>query len=106
MTTSNENTLKDNEIILGKDRTNLQRYLAFASILVIYFFYCYNFMVGTFVKPTMIYTVAKGGLAFTLKQTESIFASMSFATSFCLLTSSYCCCLLSCFLSSTSFYFP
>lgn len=80
MTTSNEKTLQDNEIILGKDRTNLQRYIAFASILVIYFFYCYNFMVGTFVKPTMIYPIDKGGFAFTLKQTEQIFAIMSFAT--------------------------
>lgn len=72
--------IEDEGIILGKDRTNLQRYVAFASILVIYFFYCYNFMVGTFVKPTMIYTLAQGGFAFTLKQTESIFAIMSFAT--------------------------
>lgn len=60
--------------------TNAQRYLAFASILVVYFFYCYNFMVSTFVKPTMIYTIADGGFSFTLKQTESIFAIMSFAT--------------------------
>ncbi len=70
----------DDVIILGADRTNFQRNLAFFSILVIYFFYCYNFMVGTFVKPTMIYTIAEGGFGFTLKQTESIFAIMSFAT--------------------------
>lgn len=67
-------------IILGAERTNAQRNIAFLSILVIYFFYCYNFMVGTFVKPTMIYTLAEGGFGFTLKQTESIFAIMSFAT--------------------------
>lgn len=72
--------IQDNTIILGKDRTTVQRYIAFASILVIYFFYCYNFMVGTFVKPTMIYEISKGGFAFTLKQTESIFAVMSFGT--------------------------
>lgn len=70
----------DEGIILGKDRSNTQRYIAFASILVIYFFYCYNFMVGTFVKPTMIAAIADGGFAFTMKQTESIFAIMSFAT--------------------------
>lgn len=80
MTNSNASTVVDEGIILGKDRTNPQRYMAFASILVIYFFYCYNFMVGTFVKPTMIYTIAEGGFEFTLKQTESIFAIMSFAT--------------------------
>lgn len=70
----------EDQIILGKERTNVQRNIAFLSILVIYFFYCYNFMVGTFVKPTMIYTLAEGGFGFTLKQTESIFAIMSFAT--------------------------
>jgi len=67
-------------IILGRERTNAQRYIAFGSILVIYFFYCYNFMVGTFVKPTMIATIENGGFAFTMQQTESIFAIMSFAT--------------------------
>lgn len=85
MTNTNvENTkaavVAEEGIILGKDRTTVQRYLAFGSILVVYFFYCYNFMVGTFVKPTMIYSIAEGGFAFTLKQTESIFAIMSFAT--------------------------
>ncbi|MGB5823115.1 MAG: MFS transporter [Proteocatella sp.] len=80
MRESNTSTVIDEGIILGKDRSNAQRYMAFASILVIYFFYCYNFMVGTFVKPTMIYTLAEGGFEFTLKQTESIFAIMSFAT--------------------------
>jgi len=80
MSNTNVATAADEGIILGKDRTPIQRNLAFASILVIYFFYCYNFMVGVFIKPTMIYTIANGGFAFTLKQTESIFAIMSFAT--------------------------
>lgn len=80
MTKSNETLAVDEGIIIGKGLTPTQRNLAFASILVIYFFYCYNFMVGIFVKPTMIYTIAEGGFAFTLKQTESIFAIMSFAT--------------------------
>lgn len=80
MTNANEVKVQDDGIILGKNRTNAQRYLAFASILVIYFFYCYNFMVGTFVKPTMIYSIAEGGFAFTLKQTEAIFAVMSLGT--------------------------
>lgn len=72
--------LDDNKIILAPERSEVQRYLAFSAILVIYFFYCYNFMVGTFVKPTMIYTLAEGGFGFTLKQTEVIFSIMSFAT--------------------------
>lgn len=80
MTNKALTTPNDEGIVLGKDRTSMQRYLAFGAILVIYFFYCYNFMVGVFIKPTMIYAVAKGGFAFTLKQTESIFAIMSFAT--------------------------
>ncbi|MEG0133362.1 MAG: MFS transporter [Clostridium sp.] len=70
----------ENDIILGKDYTNLQRGIAYFSIAIIYFFYCYNFMVGTFVKPTMIYEVTQGGFGFTLKQTEEIFAVMSFGT--------------------------
>jgi MFS family permease len=69
-----------NDIILGKDSTTVKRVLAFFSIAVIYFFYCYNFMVGTFVKPTMIADIASGGFGFTLKQTEEIFAVMSFGT--------------------------
>ncbi|GAA0734041.1 MFS transporter [Clostridium oceanicum] len=72
--------IKDDEIILGKDRSNFQRYLAFFAIIVVYFFYCYNFMVGTFVKPVMTYSLSDGGFAFTLKQTEEIFAVMSLAT--------------------------
>lgn len=70
----------ENDILLGKDMTSLQRGLAFFSIVAIYFFYCYNFMVGTFVKPTMISEIASGGFGFTLKQTEEIFAVMSFGT--------------------------
>lgn len=72
--------IENEDIILGKDRTNFQRYMAFGAIIIVYFFYCYNFMVGTFVKPTMIYSVAEGGFGFTLKQTEEIFAVMSLAT--------------------------
>lgn len=72
--------IDDDKIILAPDQSNLKRYLGFFAILVIYFFYCYNFMVGTFVKPTMIYTLAEGGFEFTLKQTEVIFSIMSFAT--------------------------
>lgn len=71
---------EDNDIILGKDYSNAKRGLAFFSIALIYFFYCYNFSVGTFIKPTMIYSLAEGGFGFTLKQTEEIFAVMSFGT--------------------------
>lgn len=74
------NTTIADDIILGKNYTNSRRALAFFSIAIIYFFYCYNFMVGTFVKPTMIYPIADGGFGFTLKQTEEIFAVMSFGT--------------------------
>lgn len=79
---SNEAITKaeNEDIILGKDRTNFQRYMAFLAIIIVYFFYCYNFMVGIFVKPTMIYSLNNGGFGFTIKQTEEIFAVMSLAT--------------------------
>ena len=70
----------ENDIVLGKDYSNAKRGLAFFSIALIYFFYCYNFSVGTFIKPTMLYSVAEGGFGFTLQQTEEIFAVMSFGT--------------------------
>ncbi|MEF9934758.1 MAG: MFS transporter [Clostridium sp.] len=70
----------DNDIILGKDLTKSKRTLAFLSIVVIYFFYCYNFMIGTFMKPTMIYDISNGGFGFSLVDTEMIFAVMTFAT--------------------------
>lgn len=37
-------------------------------------------MVGTFIKPTMIGEAVNGGFGFTLKQSEEIFAVMSFGT--------------------------
>ena len=69
-----------NDIILGKNLSAARRSLAFLSIVIVYFFYCYNFMVGTFVKPTMIAEAASGGFGFTLQQSETIFAVMSFGT--------------------------
>lgn len=69
-----------NDVIPGKDMTNTRRILAYLSIIVIYFFYNYNFTLGTFIKPTMITDVAAGGFGFTLKQSEEIFAVMSFGT--------------------------
>lgn len=72
----------NNSILIGKDMNNPQRILAFMSIILVYFFYCYNFMVGTFVKPTMIAPIEDGGFGFTFRQTEDIFAVMSFATIF------------------------
>ena len=71
---------KGDDIILGKDRSNVQRIAAFFSIAIIYFFYCYNFMVGTFVRPTMIKSIAEGGFGFELSQASAIFAIMSFST--------------------------
>ncbi|MCH4888242.1 MFS transporter [Acidaminobacter sp. JC074] len=71
---------EDNGIILGKDRSNGQRIAAFLSILTIYFFYCYNFMLGTFTRPTMTAAIADGGFGFEVTQASAIFAIMSFAT--------------------------
>ncbi len=68
------------DIRLGADISNTRRWLAFLSIAVIYFFYCYNFMIGTFVTPTMIGDPAAGGFGFTLQNTAEIFAVMSFGT--------------------------
>lgn len=67
-------------VILGPERTNFQRMLAFGSILVVYFFYCYNFMLSAFVRPTLTAAVSAGGYGFSLQQAASIFAVMSFAT--------------------------
>ncbi len=72
---------RDSQIILlGKDRSTIQRFVAFGAILVVYFFYCYNFMLGTFVRPTLTAAIANGGFGFTLQQAEGIFAVMSFGT--------------------------
>lgn len=70
----------DNDIILGKDISTTRRWIAFFSIALIYFFYCFNFMVGTFVQPTMINSIEEGGFGFTLQQAAEIFAVMSFGT--------------------------
>ncbi len=70
----------NDEIILGKNDSMPKKVLAFLAIAIIYFFYCYNFMVGTFIKPTMIGEISAGGFGFTLKQSEEIFAVMSFGT--------------------------
>lgn len=68
------------EIVLGRDYSAVKRWIAFFAIALIYFFYCYNFMIGTFIKPTMIAPVSEGGFGFTLQQSEEIFAVMSFGT--------------------------
>lgn len=72
--------ITEDDIILGKSDSGVKKALAFLAIALIYFFYCYNFMVGTFIKPTMIAETAAGGFGFTLKQSEEIFAVMSFGT--------------------------
>lgn len=71
---------EDNGIILGKDRSNVQRVVAFLSILTIYFFYCYNFMLSAFTRTTMTTAIADGGFGFANTQASAIFAIMSFAT--------------------------
>lgn len=77
---SNVKTMEADDIIIGKDDGMSKKFLGFFAIAIIYFFYCYNFMVGTFIKPTMIAEIAEGGFGFTLKQSEEIFAVMSFGT--------------------------
>lgn len=77
---ANELDSEQNEVALGKELSMSRRLLAFFSIVIVYFFYTYNFMIGIFVKPTMIETVANGGFGFTIQQTETIFAVMSFGT--------------------------
>lgn len=67
--------INEEKAVLGQDFTMGRRIMAFGAILVIYFFYCYNFMVGTFVRPTLV-----NSFGFTLQQAESIFAIMSFGT--------------------------
>lgn len=66
---------KDNDILLGKEMSNFKRSMAFISIAVIYFFYCYNFMIGTFTKVAMT-----DQFNFTLGETEKIFAYMTIGT--------------------------
>ena len=80
MQDNNHQPPMEEEVLLGKGNSNAKRAMAFISILVIYFFYNYNFMLGTFMKPTMIADLASGGFGFTLKQSEEIFAVMSFGT--------------------------
>ncbi|MFI3172548.1 MAG: MFS transporter [Eubacteriales bacterium] len=70
----------ENDVVLGKNDSNAKKVFAFISIALIYFFYCYNFMLGTFIKPTMIADIAAGGFGFTLVESEEIFAVMSFGT--------------------------
>ncbi len=78
---NNENKyIDDNEILLGEDKSTTQRIIAVLAILVVYFFYCYNFMLGTFVRPTMIKAIDEGGFGFDLTQASSIFAVLSFGT--------------------------
>lgn len=65
----------EEKAVLGEGFTMGRRIIAFLAILVIYFFYCYNFMVDTFVRPTLIKE-----FGFTLQQASSIFAVMSLGT--------------------------
>ena len=36
--------MQTNDIVLGKDYSSAKRWIAFFSIALIYFFYCFNFM--------------------------------------------------------------
>lgn len=77
---TNVDKVNDNDIVLGKEYSNVRRGIAFFAIALIYFFYCFNFSIGTFIKPTMMASIEDGGFGFTLVQSEKIFASMSFGT--------------------------
>lgn len=70
-----KNQDQDNDIVLGKNLSLTRRILAFLSIAVIYFFYCYNFMISTFTKVAM-----SEEFHFSLTQTEQIFAYMTVGT--------------------------
>ncbi|MBC7003433.1 MFS transporter [Photobacterium sp. BZF1] len=63
------------DAVLGKELSMPRRLAAFAAILMVYFFYCYNFMVDIFVRPTLV-----NEFGFTLQQASSIFAVMSLGT--------------------------
>lgn len=75
MQNNEKNINEENEILLGKELSNTRRWLAFFSVAIIYFFYCYNFMIGTFTKVAMTEE-----FKFTLTQTEQIFAYMTIGT--------------------------
>ncbi|MFV0344626.1 MAG: MFS transporter [Bacteroidales bacterium] len=67
--------MKNDDIILGKNLSDGRRWLAFLSIIIIYFFYCYNFMLPTFTKVVMTET-----WGFTKENTSWIFGVMSLGT--------------------------
>ena len=66
---------QNNDVVLGKDLSNGKRTVAFLSIALIYFFYCYNFMISTFTKVAMI-----DGFGFSLLETETIYSFMTIGT--------------------------
>ncbi len=77
---SKASTIDESGVILGKNYSNLKRFLAFFSIAIIYFFYCYNFMVNTFMQTTMTAAIADGGFGMTDIEAAEIFAVMSLGT--------------------------
>lgn len=62
-------------IVLGKELSNSQRIIAFLSILLVYFFYCYNWMVEIFVRPTFL-----NEIGFTLEQASKIYSMLPYGT--------------------------
>ena len=70
------NTKVDQETtVLGPDFSMGRRIAAFLSILLVYFFYCYNWMVDIFVRPTLL-----SEYGFSLTQAESIYSMLSYGT--------------------------
>ena len=65
----------DDSIKLGKDLPTWRRIISFLSILIIYFFYCYNWMVDIFLRSTFL-----NEIGFSLTQAEVIFSMLSYGT--------------------------
>ena len=61
--------------VLGPEFSMGRRMAAFLSILTVYFFYCYNWMVDIFVRPTLLTEYG-----FSLTEVSSIYAMLSYGT--------------------------
>ena len=68
-------TTDEETITLAPDFSMVRRIAAFLSILAVYFFYCYNWMVDIFVRPTLLTEYG-----FTLTEVSSIYSMLSYGT--------------------------
>ena len=67
--------MNNTDVVLGRELSNTKRGIAFFSIAIIYFFYCYNFMISTFTKVAMT-----EDFGFSLLETETIYSFMTVGT--------------------------